>query len=273
MRYFLASTLLAVSLAGGAVAARAAVESVLVKRCTDEYAVVQRPNGDLWRLVLASRCLSLRGYAGRLVLMQSRIGFPGPEPQILLPELDLACSVFRADSVGHAAPPPARSWPHAGLGAMREALEAMGYNCGPLEERGWTADAAQAFTRYRESRRLDDSPHGLRRAVTALAIDALGGRRPSGSGLRRSQAIAAESEEIVDFLVSGGSAECSEPTFVREVAADSSYITLLDGTVWDVAPARRGPVLGWHRSDGVIVCRGRLVNLHTGEMARATRLR
>jgi hypothetical protein len=77
----------------------------------------------------------------------------------------------------------------------------------------------------------------------------------------------------VDFLVNGGSVECGEPTFVHEVAADSSYFTFQDGTVWDVAPGQRGAVAGWFASDGVMACSGRLVNLRTGEMARAVRMR
>jgi hypothetical protein len=156
---------------------------------------------------------------------------------------------------------------------MRETLEGLGFNCGPLAVHGWTPAAAQAFTRYRESRRLDASSLGLKRAVMALAIDALGGRSLTASGQRRSRVIADESDEIVAYLVRGGSAECEEPTFVRGVAADSSYFTLLDGTVWEVEIRLRGPVAGWLASDGVMACGGRLVNLRTGEMARAARLR
>ena len=192
---------------------------------------------------------------------------------MVVPELDLECVATRADSVGHRAPPAPRAAPERGLLAMREALEGMGYNCGPLSERGWTPDAARAFARYRESRRLDTSAQGMKRAVTALAIDALGGKSPSASGQRRSQAIADESDEIVDWLLHGGATACDEPTFVRGVAADSSYFTLLDGSVWNVETPRRGAVAGWLAGDAVMACGGRLVNVRTGEMARATRLR
>jgi hypothetical protein len=272
MRPFRASSVAVLLLAWSATAACAGVEPVLVRQCSEEDAVVQRFGGDLWRLLLSRRCLSLQGYVGREVLVQTRADFPGPEVLVLVPDLDLTCRVFHADFVGRAAPPPAVIRPDAGLAAMRETLEAMGYYCGPLAVHGWTFDAALAFTRYRESRRLDGTEHGLRRAVTAIAIDALGGRRPSGSGLRRSKRIAGESDEIVSFLVRGGSVECGEPTFVRGIAADSSYFTLLDGSVWDVLPARRGAVATWLAGDGVVACNGRLVNLRTGEMARATRL-
>ena len=253
--------------------AGAGVERVWVARGNQDEITVQRANGDLWRLGLDRQCPLLSGYSSRLLLIQFSVSFPGSEPRILVPELDLACRATRADSIGHRAPPVSRETPERGLAAMRETLEGLGYNCGPLAVHGWTPDAAQAFTRYRESRRLDASSQGLKRAVTALAIDALGGRSLTASGQRRSQAIADESDEIVAYLVRGGSAECEEPTFVRSVAADSSYFTLVDGSVWDVAPVQRGPVAGWFASDGVMACGGRLVNLRTGEMARARRLR
>lgn len=258
---------------GPANPAGAGVEPAWVTRATQDDITVQRMNGDLWRLGLNHQCRWLSGYSRRLVLIHFAVSFPGPAPRILVPEMDLTCRATRVDSIGRRAPPAPREAPVRGLAAMHEALEGLGYDCGPLAERGWTVDAAQAFTRYRETRRLDGSPQGLRRAVTALAIDALGGRTPSGTGLRHSQAIAAEADEIVDFLVNGGSAECTQPTFVRAVAADSSSFTLVDGTVWDVAPGQRAAVAGWFASDGVMVCSGRLVNLRTGEMARAARLR
>src|SRR5262249_52026126 len=127
------------------------------------------------------------------------------------------------------------------------------------------------FARYRESRRLDASPQGVKRAVTALAIDALG-RGTSASGQRRSQAIADESAEIVDYLIKGG-AEGDEPTFVRGVAPDRSCFTLVDGGVWNVEIEGRGAGAAWLAGDGVMACGGRLMNLRTGEMARAARLR
>lgn len=253
--------------------AGAGVERVWVTRGNQDELTVQRANGDLWRLGLDHQCPLLSGYSSRLLLVQFSVSFPGSEPRILVPELDLVCRATRADSIGHRAPPVPRETPERGLAAMRETLEALGYNCGPLAVHGWTSEAAQAFSRYRESRRLDASAQGLKRAVVALAIDALGGHSLTASRQRRSQAIADESDEIVAYLVRGGSMECDEPTFVRGVAADSSYFMLGDGSVWDVAPVRRGPVAGWLASDGVMVCGGRLVNLRTGELARATRLR
>jgi hypothetical protein len=254
--------------------ARAGVERVWVTRGNEDEVTVQRANGDLWRLGLDRQCPLLSAVSSRVLLIQFSVSFPGPEPRILVPELDLACRVTRADSIGHRAPPAPRETPERGLAAMRETLEGLGYNCGPLALHGWTPEAAQAFSRYRESRRLDASAQGMKRAVTALAIDALGGGRSlSASGQRRSQAIAGESDEIVAYLMRGGSAECDEPTFVRSVAADSAYFTLVDGSVWDVELRLRGPVAGWLASDAVMACGGRLVNLRTGEMARATRLR
>jgi hypothetical protein len=269
MRFRSASVLLAVALAGPA---QGAVERVWVTRASQDDITVQRANGDLWRLGIPRECAGLYGSSGQ-VLIHYAVAFPGPEPRILVPEYDADCRVTRADSVGHRAPPAPKAAPERGLRALRETLELLGYDCGPLTTRGWTPDAARAFTRYRESRRLDASPQGVKRAVTALAIDALGGRAASGTGQRRSQAIADESAEIVDYLVKGGAAECDEPTYVRGVAADSSYFTLLDGTVWDVEALRRGAVAGWLAGDGVLACGGRLVNLRTGEMARAVRLR
>lgn len=252
--------------------ARAAVERVWITRGSQDEITVQRANGDLWRLGLNPECPGVYGYSNR-ILIHYAVTFPGSEPRILVPELDLACLATRADSVGHRAPPRPKQTPERGLTAMRETLEGLGYDCGPLAVRGWTPDAARAFTRYRESRRLDASQPGLKRAVLALAIDALGGRSPNASGQRRSQAIAEESAEIVDFMIHGGSAECEEPTFVRGVAADSSYFTLVDGSVWNVEARLRGAVATWLSGDGVMACGGRLVNLRTGQMARATRLR
>jgi hypothetical protein len=261
-------TLLALLLA---VPARAAIERVWITRASQDEITVQRANGDLWRLGLNRQCPELSGVWGR-VLIHYDVAFPGPEPRILVPELEVACRATRADSVGHRAPPVPKETPERGLRAMRETLEGLGYDCGPLTTRGWTPDAARSFTRYRESRRLDASPQGVKRAVTALAIDALG-RGTSASRQRRSQAIADESAEIVDYLFKGGSAECDEPTFVRGVAPDSSYFTLVDGTVWNVEVDLRGVVAGWLAGDGVMACGGRLLNLRTGAMARATRLR
>ena len=258
--------------------ARASVEEVLVRRCDYDSAIVQRGNGDLYRLDLRQDCRSLMGYQGRRVLMLAAAGFPGPEMRVLIPEQDLACRIFRADSVGHAAPPRqrARPRPDDGLRAVREALELLGYNCGPRTERGWSADAAEAFLRYRESRKLDASDYGVRRAVTALAIDVMRGRQVSGTALRLSTAIADQSDEIATFLWSGGgagAANCTEATFIRTVSPDSSFFALGDGTVWDVMGSRRGVVASWPVNDGVMVCAGRFVNLRTGEMAKVTRLR
>ena len=252
--------------------AQGAIERVWIMRSSPDEITVQRANGDLWRLALPRECAGRFGASSPLFIHYA-ISFPGPEPRILVPEYDADCRVTRADSVGHRAPPAPQETPDHGLRAMRETLELLGYDCGPLATRGWTPDAARAFTRYRESRRLDASPLGMKHAVTALAIDALGGRAPSASGQRRSQAIADESAEIVEYLLRGGAAECDEPTFVRGVAPDSSYFTLVDGTVWDVEASRRGAVAAWLMGDGVMACGGRLVNLRTGEMARITRLR
>ena len=253
--------------------AGAAVERVWVVRGDADEITVQRANGDLWRLGLDRQCPAVGGGSSHVLLIQYAVSFPGPAPRILIPEWDMACRATRADSVGHRAPPAPGETPVRGLNAMRETLEGLGYDCGALSERGWTPDAAQAFTRYRESRRLDASAQGMKRAVVALAIDGLGGRHPTASGKRRSQAIADESDAIVAYFVTGGSIACDPPTFVRGMAADSSYFTLGDGTVWNVAPDRRGPVAGWLSSDGVMACGGRLVNLRTGDMARAARLR
>ena len=269
MRCRSVAVFLALLLAGPA---QGAVERVWVTRSRQDEITVQRANGDLWRLGLPRECSGFYGSASR-VLIHYTVTFPGSEPRVLVPEYDVDCRAIRADSVGHRAPPAPAEIPERGLDAMRETLEAFGYDCGPLGTRGWTPDAARAFTRYRENRRLDASYQGTKRAVTALAIDALGGRSSSATGQRRSQAIADESEKIVDYLLKGGAAECDEPTFVRGVAPDSSYFTMVDGTVWDVELLRRGAVAAWLGGDGVMACGGRLVNLRTGEMVRITRLR
>ncbi len=272
MRFRLVIGLLALAGASVPAPARAGVEVVQVASLSQDQVVVQRANGDLWRLALDQDCRSLSGYPGHRVLIHSAVAFPGPAPRILIPEWDLTCRTLRADSVGHRAPPTAPEVPAQGLRAMRDALEQLGYNCGPLQEHGWTADAADAFARYRASRRLDATPNGLKRALVALAIDTMG-RRPTGTGLRRSRAISDQSDDLVEFLWSGGNVVCGEPTFLRTVAPDRSYFALGDGTVWDVESGQRSAVAAWLANDGVLACSGRLINLRTGEMARASRLR
>src|SRR5262245_51575348 len=167
MRFRIVAALLALLLVRPAAAA---VERVRLVRSDADEITVQRANGDLWRLTLDRPCSQLASGWNHVLLIHYAVSFPGAGPQILVPDWDVACRATRADSVGHRPPAAQRETPEQGLGAMRETLEVMGYDCGGLSERGWTPGAAQAFTRYRESRRLDASARGLKRAVVALAI-------------------------------------------------------------------------------------------------------
>ena len=119
-------------------AARSGVEEVVLQRAGQDDAVIQRGSGERWRLDLRQGCrLDLRGYVGRTVLLWS----PGPrlstESRLLLPELDLSCPVWGLDSLARgrhpAAAPPE---PTEALQALRQALELLGYDCGPPAQTG-----------------------------------------------------------------------------------------------------------------------------------------
>ena len=274
-RLSLVTLFAAVLLASSAASAQAEVEEVMLIRASEDDAVIERANGDRYRLDLRQSCPVAQGLTGRKVLLYSAHPFRGGEARLLVPQFDQDCRVLRADSIGHVKPAAAPVSPDAGLRAVREALELLGYNCGARAP-VWGTDAAQALLRYRESRKLDSSANGLRRTLTALALDVMGGRQATGTGLRVSRAITDHAPEVTDFLSGAdggaGAATCSEPTWVRARAEDGARITLADGTVWEPAADKRERVAAWPSSDDVLACSGRLVNVRTGEMVRATRL-
>jgi hypothetical protein len=253
--------------------ARATLEEVTVVKTSAGEAVIESATGERWRLQLDSEChFDWLGLEGRPVLVWSRLDQLGPDSRVLVPETDFTCAVGEVDSLARAKHPmSAMVEPVEGLQAMRRTLELLGYDCGPLSETGWTLDAAQAFRRFRESKRLDTSSQAMRRAITALALDGMRGRQPTGTSLRLSRIISDNLDALVAWLTRPGAAgaRCGAPTWIRQVAADGSLVTLADGTRWQPRPEQQ-PIVGhWQSGDDVLVCSGRLIDARTGEMARA----
>ncbi len=251
----------------------AAVEDVLLTVAGTDgvVVVVERASGERWRLDLGQDCLAIRALAGRMALLWTPSGAVTLQARLLVPEQDLACSVLRADTLG----PAPRPWhdqeaPVAGLRALRQALERLGYDCGPVAA-GWTPEATQAFLLFRQSRRLDTSTRGLRRAIASLALEVMRGRQVTGTALKLSQTLSEQSDLLVAYLsrAGSGSSSCGPPTYVATVASDGSVVTLGDGSRWRPAADAWRVVAGWQNGDEALACGGRLVNGRTGEMVRA----
>ncbi len=262
-------------LVSAAPAARAAVEEVVVTRFGPDMAVIERPSGERWRLGLGTGCrLDQRGFQSRAVLIWSPAGALTTEARFLVPELDLSCAIAAVDSLAPAKPAAAVPEPVEGLKAMRQALELLGYDCGPHTESPWNAETGQAFLAFRQSRRLESTPQGLRRAVTSLALDVMKGRQPTGTSLRLARVISDFLDPLVAWLSRPGAAgaHCTAPTWIRQVAEDGSLVTLGDGTRWQPLAEDRALAARWQASDDVLVCSGRLVDARTGEMVRAVQV-
>jgi len=179
--------------------------------------------------------------------------------------------VHAADSIGHARPKPELAPPDDGLAAVRAALEQLGRPCGPLEP-VWNDDAAQAFVAFRESRHLDSTPTGVHRALMALAIEVLGGRQPTGTALRLSQAIDDQIDDLTAWLTRATDV-CGLETFVQSLDDAHAAVKLGDGTVWQLDAAAKDVVTAWPANDVVLACSGRLIDTRSGVMVHATRLR
>ncbi len=264
------------ALLAAAPAARAAVEEVRVTEVSTDAVVIERLSGERWRLGLGQETHpDQRNFPDRTVLLWTPSAALSTEARLLAPDIDFVCAVTRLDSLG-----PAKSSrleavePVEGLRAMRQALELIGYDCGPPSETPWTLEAGQAFLRFRESRRLDASTHGIRRAVTSLALDVMKGRQTTGTGLRLARIISDYLDPLVAWLSRPGAAgaRCAAATWIRQVADDGSLVTLGDATHWQPLAEARAVVMRWQASDDVTVCSRRLVNWRTGEMARAVQL-
>ena len=256
--------------------ARALVQEVVVTHAGTDDAVVDLASGERLWLDLRQNCLVLRGRAGWTVLLWSPDPFVSTRSLLLLPEWDASCPVWQVDTLSPAKsakqiPPEV---PTDGLRAMRQSLELLGYDCGPPAEAGWNPEAGLAFLRFRESKRLETSPQGLRRAVTSLALDVMRGRQASGTSQRLARIISDQLDALVSYLSRPGSAgaRCGATTWLRSVADEGALVTLADGTHWQPAAGQRALVARWQDGDDLVVCSGRLVNARTGEMARATRL-
>jgi hypothetical protein len=253
--------------------AAAEIESVMVVRASEDAVVIEREGGARFRLAVRQDCVYARGTQGHSVLLWYPNRVLTPDARILMPEYDVSCRVWGVDTLPPAKKPMARPVsPDEGLAAVRNALELMGYPCGPASP-AWNDETAEAFTRYRESRQLDSSTQGVRRALTALAIDMLRGRQATGTGLKLSTRISDHAGELTAYLVNGAGGACTPQTFVRAFSEDGQRVTLGDGTIWQLDTGARTAVGQWSTDDGVMACSQRLINTRTGEMVRAGRLR
>jgi hypothetical protein len=273
-RFGLAPGLALALIAFGVTPARAWVEEVLVTHAGTDDAVVERASGERLWLDVHQDCLPLRGRVGWTILIWSAEPAVSTQSRLLVPDLDLSCPIWQVDTLARAKPlKSAQSAPTEGLLAMRQSLELLGLDCGPPGQ-AWSPDVAQAFLRFREGKRLDASPQGLRRAVTSLALDVMRGRQATGTSQRLARIISDQLDPLVAFLLLPGDsgARCGAPTWVRSIAEQGALVTLADGTRWQPAATLRALVTRWQDGDEVVVCTGRLVNARTGELARATRL-
>ena len=255
--------------------ARALVQEVVVTHAGTDDAVVELASGEQLWLDLHQDCLAVRGRVGWTVLLWSPQPSISTQSRLLLPEWDESCPIWQVDTL-----PPAKAAklalvaPSEGLRAMRQSLELLGYDCGPPAEAGWIPEAGLAFLRFRESKHLETSPQGLRRAVTSLALDVMRGRQATGTSQRLARIISDQLDALVTYLsLPGGvGARCGAPTWLRSVADEGALVTLADGSRWQPTAEQRALVAHWQDGDELVACSGRLVNARTGEMARATRL-
>jgi hypothetical protein len=256
--------------------ARALVQEVLVTHAGTDDAVVDLASGERLWLDLRQDCFELRGRTGRTVLLWSPDPFVSTQSLLLLPEWDASCPIWQVDTLapGRSAKRIPPEVPIEGLRAVRQALEWRGYDCGPPAQWGWTPEAGLAFLHFRESKRLETSPQGLRLALISLALDGMRGRQASGTSQRLARAISDQLDPLVLHLSRPGAVggRCGAATWLRSVAGDGALVTLADGTRWQPADESRARVALWQDGDDLVECSGRLVNVRTGEMARATRL-
>ncbi len=250
--------------------ARAAtLEEVTLVRTGYDDALIERLSGERFRLDLRGCNADLRGYGGRTALLWCPVPGPTTNSRLLVPEFDLDCAIWRVDTLEAARHPRgAAVMPEQGLLAMREALERLGHDCGPAGT-GWGRDAGQAFLRFRESKRLDATELGTRRAITALALDVLRGRQATGTGLRLSRLISEQIDDLTRWLAPGGQgrAACAEPAWIRTFGGDGAVVTLSDGTAWRLAA---NAASRWSDGEKATVCTGHLIYWPTGEMIRVS---
>ncbi|HET7224406.1 MAG TPA: hypothetical protein VFK69_01735 [Candidatus Eisenbacteria bacterium] len=251
--------------------AAAVVEHVVIRSGGKDDAVIERANGDRYRLDLRQSCQAVLGLSGRQALVWSQDGALGPGTRLLIPELDTDCPVFGADSIGHVKPRREPQAPLEALSAVRAALERLGRPVGVIDP-VWNDDVAESFRDFREAHQLDTTPQGVHRALLALAIEVMQGRQATGTGMKISQAIDDDIDVLTDWLTRGGNV-CADETFVRAKSDDKKAVQLGDGTVWQLDQDSYAGVAAWGADDGVLACTGRLVNTHTGAMVHATRTR
>jgi hypothetical protein len=251
-----------------ACARAATLEEVSLLRVGYDDATIERADGTRYRLDLRGCHADLRPFAGRSALLWCPVPGPSVDSRLLVPDFDLNCAVVDVDTLERARQPRGRSEaPEQGLLAMRQALELLGWDCGPPGG-GWGRDAGIAFLRFRQSKQLDATDQGTRRAITSLALDVLRGRQPSGTGLRLSRIISVQLDELARWLspAGPGGTACTESAWIRSVSGDGALVSLSDGTGW--RPLRDGAerTARWAAGEQVTVCAGRMIYWPSGEM-------
>lgn len=251
-----------------AVPARAELEEVLVTSASERHVMVRRENGEIWRLDFGSTCPYAPGFGQQRLLLYTERGIMEAGARLLSPAIGTDCQAVRADSVKRSPSAPRPASPDVGLRAVREALELLGYDCGPIDRRGWLPQTGTAFRAFRESRRLPGGTHDVQRAITALALDVM--KRGSGTGLRLSRILTDERDRVARWLQdSAGGTGCGEPAWIRTIAEDGR-IGLSDQSSWRASDAATVGTR-WQLGDEVRTCSGRMVNARTGEMVAVTR--
>jgi hypothetical protein len=253
-------------------AGSATLGEITLLRTGYDDAAIELATGERFRLGLRGCQSDLRGYGGRTSLLWCPTAELSAGCRLLLPEFDLDCAIQAVDTLPRAKNArPAIVPPEQGLVAMRQALELLGYDCGPPGS-GWGLEAALAFLRFREAKRLDAGEQGTRRAITSLALDVMGGRQASGTGLRLSRIIALQLDALARWLSASGpgGTGCQQPAWIRAVTRNGVLVALSDGTTWQLPVEVAGPASRWNAGEQVTVCAGRMVYWPSGEMVPAT---
>ncbi len=254
-------------------ASAGSLEEVILSGSGYDDVVAERASGERLRLDVRGCSEDMRGLVGRAALLWSPGAELAPESRLLIPEFNLSCRILRVDTLESArAARPALPAPEDGLRAARQALELLGYDCGrPGSE--WSPEADQAFQRFRRSKGLDAGDQGLRRTVTALAMESVRGRQASGTGMRLARILTDQRDALARWLArpgSGGGAGCGETAWIRTV--EGPDLTLSDRSRWEAVPAGRSVAATWSPGDAVTVCSGRMIHWPTGAMVTVSAL-
>ena len=218
------------------------IEEVLVTHAGTDDAMIQRPSGECWWLDLRQDCFGIRNFKGRTVLLWSPTADVTTAARLLVPELDASCPIWQADTLRrNARPSYASDVPGAGLRAVRQALNLLGYES-DLSHPGWTPEAALALRRFCSARGLVASPDGMRRVLVALALEIVRDRRVTPDATRLARLLSEQAGLLARYLarVGDGSPPRAAPTrvdFVAPTARSSVSATARAGA----RSRRRGP--------------------------------